>query len=267
MPELPEVETARRTLRPIVGRRIRAVEVHRPEAVRTHTSQAFARALSGKTIRGLDRRGKNLLILLNGEVLRFHFKLWAIVRLHRRPRSADEHTAAVITFTDGSALEFRELELSALELHRTADLARLPALTELGADPLGRAFTWTAFQSRLSRARGAIKNLLTDQTRFAGIGNLWAHEILHRARIAPARTFDLLTPTELRAVYDAIRTVLRDAVRKGGEPEFVDARGRRGRFPLAVYGREGQPCPRDGTPIRKSRLGGRPSFWCPACQR
>jgi len=267
MPELPEVETARHSLRPIVGRRIRGVEVHRRQAVRTHTPQGFARALRGKTVRGLDRRGKNLLIQVDGQVLRFHFKLWGIIRLHRSRRPPDEQTAAVITFTDGSTLEFRELELSSLELHRAANLTRLPALAELGPDPLGRGFTWPAFQARLAGAHGAIRNLLTDQPRFAGIGNLWAHEILHRARIAPARTLDSLGPAELRAVYDATRAVLREAARKGGEPEFVDARGRSGRFQLAVYGRDGRPCPRDGAPVRKGRLGGRPSFWCSACQR
>ena len=267
MPELPEVETARRSLRPVVGRRIADVQVQKPQAVRTHSPEAFARALRGRRVRGLDRRGKNLLILLNGQVLRFHFKLWGIVRLHSHPLVGDKETAAVITFSDGSTLEFRELQLSELGVHRTADLARVSAIADLGRDPLGSDFTWAEFQRQLAGARGAAKNALTDQARFAGIGNLWAHEILHRARIAPARPLGSLRPTDRRAVYRAVKTVLREAVQKGGEPEFVDAQGRKGRFPLAVYGRDGQPCPREGAPVRKGRLGGRPSFWCAACQK
>jgi len=264
MPELPEVETARRSLRPAVGRRIADVLVQQPYAVRTHAPQVFARALRGKRIRGLDRRGKNLLLQFDGAVLRVHFKLWGIVRLHTHPLIGDRETAVVVTFEDGSTLEFRELQLSELALHDPAELRR--ALADLGPDPFAPGFTWSAFQRVLAGARGAVKNALTDQKRFAGVGNLWAHEILHRARIAPARRVESLKPAERRALYRALRAVLREAVRAGGEPEFVDAAGRQGRFPLAVYGREGQPCPREGAPVRKDRLGGRPSFWCAACQ-
>ena len=266
MPELPEVETARRTLRPVIGRRVADVLVLRPQAVRTHSAPALARALRGKRIRGLERRGKNLLIALDGLVLRFHFKLWGTVRLHPHPLVGDKETAAVVSFTDGSVLEFRELQLSELGVHRAAEVTRIPAVAELGPDPFAASFTRTPFERQLRRARGAVKNVLTDQRRFAGIGNLWAHEILHRARIAPSRPLDSLRPAERRALYNAMRAVLRQAVRLGGEPEFVDADGRQGRFPLAVYGRDGRPCPRDGAPVRKGRLGGRPSFWCATCQ-
>jgi formamidopyrimidine-DNA glycosylase len=267
MPELPEVESARRSLRPVIGRRIQEVRVLRPQAVRTPSPAAFARALRGKRISGVERRGKNLLIRLDGHVLRFHFKLWGLVRLHSHPLVGDRETAVVLTFGDASTLEFRELQLSELGLHPAADLTRLPAIAELGPEPFGPAFTWARFKHGLAGARGAVRNVLTDQTRFAGVGNLWAHEILHRARLAPTRPLDSLSAAELRALYHAIKAVLPEAVRKGGEPEFVDAQGREGRFPLAVYGREGQPCPRDGAPVRKDRLGGRPSFWCAACQQ
>jgi formamidopyrimidine-DNA glycosylase len=267
MPELPEVETVRRSLRPARGRRIVDVQVPRPQAVRTHSPSALARALRGKTIRRLERRGKNLLLLLDGHVLRFHFKLWGIVRLHPHPLIGDKETAAVLSFADGTVLEFRELQLSELGLHRAADAARIPAVAELGPDPSAPSFTRAVFDRQLQAARGAIRNVLTDQTRFAGLGNLWAHEILHRARIAPPRPAGSLSTAERRSLYQAIRTVLREAVRQGGEPEFVDALGRPGRFSLAVYGREGQPCPRDGAPVRKGRLGGRPTYWCAACQR
>ncbi len=267
MPELPEVETALRSLRPILRRRIEDITVMRPEAVRTHSPTALSRAIRGKSVRGLQRLGKNLLIQIDGQVLRFHLKLWGVARLHAHPLVGDRETAAVITFGDGTTLEFRELQLSELGLHRAAEVARIPAIAELGPDPLDRTFTWTAFRRVLDGARGAVKSALTDQARFAGIGNLWAHEILHRARLAPARPVASLRPAERRALYTAVRAVLREAVRAGGEPEFVDAEGRRGRFPLAVYGREGEPCPRDGAPIRKGRVGGRPSFWCAACQR
>ena len=266
MPELPEVETARRTLRPILGRRITAVEVLRPVAVRTHTAPALARALRGKRVERLERLGKSLVLRVDGHALRFHFKLWGAVRLHPRPPTPDRETALLLTFDDGSALEFRELQLSEIHLVRVRD-HEVPGVEELGIDPLSRAFTRAAFEARLAGARGAVRTVLTDQARFAGIGNLWAHEILHRAALAPHRPVESLTDAERAALYEAVRSVVREAVRLGGEPDFVDARGRHGRFPLAVYGRAGQSCPRDGTPVRQGRLGGRPSFWCPACQR
>jgi len=154
MPELPEVETARRTLRPVIGRRVAGVLVLRPQAVRTHSAPALARALRGKRIRGLERRGKNLLIALDGLVLRFHFKLWGTVRLHPHPLVGDKETAVVVSFTDGSVLEFRELQLSELGVHRAAEVTRIPAVAELGPDPFAPSFTRTPFERQL-RGRGA----------------------------------------------------------------------------------------------------------------
>src|SRR5437773_2765487 len=109
--------------------------------------------------------------------------------------------------------------------------------------------------------------LLTDQERIAGIGNLWAHEILNAARIRPDRPASSLTPAETRVLHRSIRSVLRRAIAAGGEPEFVDAAGRMGRWRLAVYGRAGQRCLRGDGTIKEARLGGRPSFYCPKCQR
>ncbi|MDR7402518.1 MAG: DNA-formamidopyrimidine glycosylase family protein [Armatimonadota bacterium] len=267
MPELPEVESARRSLGPLVrGRTIATVEVRTPASVRTHSPAAFARLLRGQTITAVSRRGKILLFTLSGGwTLAFHFKLWGMVRWTPSPE-ADPQANVTLTFTGGTALQFRELQLSELGLYRTDALDRVEYLATLGIEPLSAALTRDRFRA-LMTGRGTVHGALTDQERLAGIGNLWAHEICHAARIRPDRRLTTLTSREVDALYRAVRTVLRRAVAAGGEPEFADARGRRGRARLAVYDRAGQRCPRSDGTIVAARIGGRPSFYCPRCQR
>lgn len=268
MPELPEVESAKRSLERVIrGKVVASVELPSPAAVRTHRPHAFVRALKGKRIERVARQGKTLLFHLRGGwTLVFHFKLWGTLRFFRTAVSPDEQTAVVMIFSGGSSLHFRELQLSELWLHRTSGLDRAPYLSSLGVDPVSAAFTPARFRAMLA-ARGNIRAVLTDQERIAGIGNLWAHEILHAARIRPDRPASSLTSKEARVLYRTIRGMLRRAIAAGGEPEFVDAAGRRGRWRLAVYGRGGQRCPRGDGTIKEARLGGRPSFYCPKCQR
>ncbi len=268
MPELPEVEAAKRSLeRSIRGKVIASVEVRVPSSIRTHRPAVFAKLLTGRRIRRVSRRGKTLLFDLSGGwTLVFHFKLWGEARLSRTAVTPDARTAVALSFADGSSLVFRELQLSELGLHRTRDLSRVRYLASLGVDPLSPAFTLARVRKVLS-SRGNIRAVLTDQGRLAGIGNLWAHEILHAARIRPDRPAASLSAKDVSTLYMTIRSVLRRAIAAGGEPEFVDAAGRKGTWRLAVYGRGGQRCPRGDGTIKATRLGGRPSFYCPACQR
>ncbi len=267
MPELPEVETARRTLEPlVVGRRIERVEVPRSEALRSHAPADAARILAGRTIAGITRRGKALLFALSGDwTMTFHFSLWGTILVAPSALN-DKVTAVVVGLDDGRVIEFRDLQLSNLNLYPNADLGRVPYLASLGVDPRDRSVTPSRFRELLS-GRGVIRNLLTDQTRLAGIGNLWANEILFAAKLRPARKAEALSDVQWKALHRATRSVLQRAIRAGGEPEFIDATGRKGRFRLAVYGRGGQPCRVCGTKIVEGKVGGRPSFHCPRCQR
>jgi formamidopyrimidine-DNA glycosylase len=267
MPELPEVETLRRSLRPLLGRTIARVDVRTPVAIRTHRPRRFAALLTGRRLASVNRAGKALLIGLTGRlVLVVHFKLWGLLRFHPEAAAQDAGTALLLRFRADGSLEFRELQLSTIELHAEKDLGTVPYLAKLGTDPLSAAFTRSRFRE-VMRGRAAVRAILTDQARIAGIGNLWALEILHAARVRPDRPAASLTPEELGALFAAIRTVLRRGIAQGGEPDFADAFGRKGRVSLAVYGRTGQSCPRrDGTVVA-ARFGGRPSFYCPGCQR
>jgi formamidopyrimidine-DNA glycosylase len=217
-------------------------------------------------IMGMGRRGKALLFALSdGWTLAFHFSLWGTILV--RPASMnDAMTAVVISLDDGRVMEFRDLQLSNLNLYRTVEIERVPYLASLGADPLDRTVMPARFRDLLS-GRGAIRNLLTDQKRLAGIGNLWALEVLFAAALRPARKAQGLGTADWNRLHRATRSVLRRGIRMGGEPEFIDAAGRKGRFRLAVYGRGGQPCRVCGTAIVEGKVGGRPAFYCRRCQR
>ncbi len=192
-------------------------------------------------------------------MLVFHYMLWGVVRFHPAAPSPDNGTALLLVFTDGSALEFRELQLSSFRLLRPG---RAAEAADSGIEPLAPTTTFEVFR-RATESRGAIKDALCAQERIAGIGNLWAHEILFQARIRPGRKVGSLTAAEARTLYRKTRETLRHAVEAGGEPDFHDASGRAGRYRLAVYGRAGRPCAACGTKIRGGRLHGRPSFYCP----
>jgi formamidopyrimidine-DNA glycosylase len=203
---------------------------------------------------------------LDGEwVLTFHFALWGVVQI-RSAGAADATTAVALHLDDGRALEFRELQLSGLNLYPEQHLDRVPFFAGLGIDPLDERVTRARFRELLA-GRGAIRNLLSDQSRLSGIGNLWALEVLFAAGLRPARRAETLAAPAWDRLYRATRSVLRRAIRAGGEPEFTDATGRKGRYRLAVYARGGQPCRVCGTKIASGRVGGRPVFYCPKCQK
>jgi len=264
VPELPEVETARRSLiATVVGKTIERCAVRRPVAIRTHTPQAFARAVRGLTVTDVARHGKSLWFMLGRWILVFHYKLWGIARFHPVAPEPDKGTALLLVFTDGSGLEFRDLQLSSFHLLRAG---RETSAADLGIEPLAPTTTFEVF-SRAIESRGTIKDALCNQERIAGIGNLWAHEILFQAGLRPERKVETLTAAEARTLYRKMRETLRNAVEAGGEPEFQDASGREGRYRLAVYGRAGQPCPVCGSKIRGGRFHGRPTMYCPSCQK
>jgi formamidopyrimidine-DNA glycosylase len=266
VPELPEVEVARRSLQPIIGRSITRLDVPKPQTLRTHTPAQASKILTGRTIQGLRRRGKTLLFSLDGEwTMTFHFALWGLILL-KDAVAPDRHTAVVLVLDDGRELEFRELALSNLNLYADDAVPRVEYFARLGIDADDPTLRARRFREIVS-GRGAIRNLLTDQSRLAGIGNLWALESLFAAGLRPARKAEALTEEAWTRLYRATRGVLRRGIRAGGEPEFIDASGRKGHYRLMVYGRGGEPCRTCGTRIATGRVGGRPAFWCPKCQR
>jgi formamidopyrimidine-DNA glycosylase len=274
MPELPEVETLRRQLAAeVVGRTWSRVEARPSSLLRTPAREVAAR-LTGARLERVERRGKVLLLGFGGDrTLLAHFGMSGQVLLAPPAALPPDHRHLVAELDDGRLLVFRDpRRFGYLRLVRGADLAGARELAGLGRDPLDHALTWQAFLAGPWTRGGAIKALLLNQAVFAGIGNVYADEILFAARVRPTRPASALSPAERKELYHAIRDVLARAVELGGtsfDEAFVDLYGRPGLYGarLAVYGREGEPCPRCHAVVRGARVNGRVSAFCPRCQK
>ncbi len=272
MPELPEVETVRRTLLEggLGGLAIRDVQVRHPGAVHWPEPQRFAQELRGRRIDGVERRGKFLLLRLGDRTLACHLRMTGRLWLSDAGAELPSHTHVVLALSDGRELRFRDVRRFGgfTLLERDGSMAP-PLLGRLGPEPEDLAED--AFAEGCRRhARSPIKALLLDQSFVAGLGNIYADEALHRARVHPRRTCGSLSKQERRAVRLALRAVLRDALGHRGTTflDFRDGAGEPGAFQafLRVYGRAGLPCPRCGSPVAKSRVAGRGTHFCPRCQ-
>ena len=275
MPELPEVETIRRDLAPhLSGRRIHSVRVHKADIVLPPDSvRSFVSALAGRRIHAVRRRAKYLLFELDGgEILQVQLRMSGRFMLGReRPDPREfRHVAAEFFLDDGRTLYYDDMR-------RLGGFRRLTAedwaaeAERLGPEPLEAEFRSSDMWRILQATRAPVKNALMDQRRVAGIGNIYASEALHRARVDPSRPGRDLTAHEARRLHRAVRAVLRGALAESGTTfqNYRAVNGRSGGFQalLRVYGREGEPCPRCGTKIERIVQAGRSTYHCPACQR
>ncbi len=273
MPELPEVETIRRSLSArLLARRIERFEAALPKAVKGIAPEEASARLAGQIIGGLSRRGKYLLLeLANGDQLAFHLRMTGQLLLQEAGAERDPHTRLVFALDGREELRYVDQRKFG-GFHYLAGGGDLPAgLADLGPEPLGAKFTQEYLANCLARRRIPIKGALLDQKMIAGIGNIYADEILHRAGIAPHRRADSLTPQELGALYASIRATLADGIAHRGTTRrnYVDGDGRPGGYQekLAVYGRAGRPCPQCGAAVDRVRLCGRGTYYCPECQK
>jgi formamidopyrimidine-DNA glycosylase len=284
MPELPEVETVRRGLEPaLIGRRIEHVDLRRPD-LRIPFPVGFAGRVEGQKILGLRRRAKYLLAdLEGGETLIIHLGMSGRLTLshgkaepsyyHLRD-SLDQHDHVVIDLEGGERLIFNDpRRFGLMSLATTATIEKAPFFRHLGIEPLEQDLT-EALLTGLRTRRTYLKAALLDQTFVVGIGNIYACEALHRARLSPKRSCLTINKERARRLAEAIAQVLRDAIEAGGSSlrDYVQADGTLGYFQkrFAVYDREGKPCPRPtcrGTKIRRIVQSNRSTFFCPNCQR
>jgi formamidopyrimidine-DNA glycosylase len=276
VPELPEVETVRQGLAKwVAGRTIAAAEVHHPRAIRRHLpgDTHFAAVLAGRTILDVSRRGKYLWMPLDsGDAILGHLGMSG--QLLMRPADAPDetHLRVRITFTDGGPqLRFVDQRtfggLSVSE--GGAELP--PEIAHIARDPMDPLFDDEAFVAALRRKHTEVKRALLDQTLISGVGNIYADEALWRARLHGARATDALTRPAVRRLLGHVRDVLSEAIGAGGtsfDALYVNVNGQSGYFDRALnaYGREGEPCRRCGTPIRREVFMNRSSFSCPRCQ-
>lgn len=289
MPELPEVEVVRSGLeRHVVGATIDTVEVLHPRPVRRdpHGPAGFASALAGRRIEAVRRRGKYFwLALAGGDALLGHLGMSGQMLLHE-PGAPDERHLRVRfglalppTTVDGATLPGGRLEMRFVDQRMFGGLAvsdggaDLPAeIAHIARDPIDPAFDDDEFVRRARRRTSAVKRLLLDQGLVSGVGNIYADESLWRARLHGERPGDRLTGPQLRGLLGHVRDVMGQALAQGGtsfDALYVNVNGESGYFDrsLDAYGREGEPCRRCGTPIRRVAFMNRSSFFCPACQR
>jgi formamidopyrimidine-DNA glycosylase len=275
VPELPEVEVVRRGLeRELVGRRIDTVSATGARTVRRTSAEAVETGARGRVVASVARRGKYLLVGLDdGATVLVHLRMSGQLRLADTGTPEPPHTHVRFGLDDGRALRFVDPrtfgEVVVVRPGRWADDA--PDLLALGPDPLLDRFGPHGLAVRLARRR-RVKDLLVDQHVIAGIGNIYADEVLWHARVRFDRPGVLLDAREIRALHRALRRVLGTAVEAGGstlsDGQYVDVDGRAGRYQErhAVHGRVGRPCPRCRTAVVRSDWGGRSSYWCPRCQ-
>ena len=278
MPELPEVETVVRQLAgSLPGHRIHGVEIIHPDLIH-EPPDSFRRALLGSTIGSVARRGKNILLTLSGPSL-LVVNLGMTGRLLFAPLQVDSRGTAHEDGPSHLAVIFT-LEPQAFLLY--ADSRRFGSLrrfslpewqkesARLGPEPLDPALTAEDFHRRLAQSRSPIRSWLLDQTKIAGVGNIYASEALFRARIHPKRPAQSIDERESALLLEAIRNVLSDAIQARGTTlrDYRTAAGDRGDFEpyLQAYGREGVPCPSCNTPIVRVVFGNRSAFFCPSCQ-
>jgi formamidopyrimidine-DNA glycosylase len=274
MPELPEVETVRRTLaRLLPGKTIARVTVRLPRLIlRPADPESFAAALAGRTFRGAERRGKFLRLVLDDLVLVSHLRMEGRYGLYQAGEPEEKHTHVVFHFTDGTELRYRDVrQFGTMHLFDPGEEWRSDPLRKLGLEPLSDEFTLQAFRETLSGRTGKIKPLLLDQEIVAGLGNIYADEALYLAGIHPERTAKSLKPREIENLHRAIVETLAAAVEAGGSSvrSYVNGQGETGMFQhrLKAYGRTGQPCERCGAPIVKTVVGGRGTHLCLVCQK
>jgi formamidopyrimidine-DNA glycosylase len=277
MPELPEVEVVRRGLASgITGRTITDVEVLHPRPVRRHLPGAadFSARLAGQSFAEPRRRGKYLwLSLTDGNAVLAHLGMSGQFRLDTAATPRVPNTRVIFRFADaGPELRFVDQRMFG-GLSLSPGGAELPAeIAHIGPDPFDPLFDLTDVVARLRRRRTGIKRALLDQRLVSGIGNIYADEALWLARTHYARATSAMTGRQVAAVVTAATEVMRQALGQGGtsfDALYVNVNGSSGYFDrsLAAYGREGEPCPRCGTPIRREAFMNRSSYRCPRCQR
>jgi formamidopyrimidine-DNA glycosylase len=274
VPELPEVETIRVGLEPkLIGRAFERVEIFDPRLTRPYDPLEVAAELQGERIAGLERRGKYLVVRFeSGRVLLVHLRMTGGFRHAEGGFGPDDpYRRAVVRLDDGSDVAYRDVRRFGTWLLLEPGELEPYLHSRVGEELLGRRLSAKSVQPLLSKRRAPIKAVLLDQRLFAGVGNIYADEALWWARIHPLRQAAGLDLAEIKRLLQGVRKSLRQGIERQGAT-LTDYRGVDGssgsmQHEFRAYGRAGEPCFRCGTPIEKTRAGGRGTWFCPNCQQ
>ncbi|WP_026584332.1 DNA-formamidopyrimidine glycosylase [Bacillus sp. J33] len=274
MPELPEVETVRRTLQElVVNKTISHVSVFWPKMVK-HPDEVsqFQDALAGQTFRDIGRRGKFLILYTDDYALVSHLRMEGRYGVFSKDEPVEKHTHVIFHFMDGTELRYKDVrKFGTMHLFtKGEELSTLP-LAHLGPEPFAEEFTVDELSARLGRTARNIKTALLDQKTIVGLGNIYVDEALFRSRIHPERPANSLSGAEMELLHKEISETLKEAVEKGGSTirSYVNSQGQIGMFQLElyVYGRKGEECKVCGNTLERIVTGGRGTVYCPTCQK
>jgi formamidopyrimidine-DNA glycosylase len=270
VPELPEVETVRRRLAPVLeGRSFDEVEVADVRLTRPVDPAVVAAELDGERVARVDRRGKYLVVRFeSGRALLVHLRMTGafLVGAH----DDDPYRRALVRLDDGTAIAYRDVRRFGTWLLLEPDEVEAYLASKVGREPLDDTYRAKHLAERLRGRRAPVKAAILDQRTVAGVGNIYADEALWRARVHPLTPAAALEPDEVGAVYRGIRAALRAGIERQGSTlrdyRLPDGGEGSAQHEFKVYGRAGEPCDRCGTPIDKIRVAGRGTWYCPACQ-
>ena len=272
MPELPEVETVRRAIAPVLeGARLEHVEIRDPRLVRPYDPDIVAGELVGERVESVGRRGKYLIVRFDsGRALLIHLRMTGSLRhAISGARADDPYTRAVLNLDNGSDVTYRDVRrFGTWDLLEPADIQPYLA-ARLGPEPLGR-LSAERLGERLEGRRAPLKSALLDQRTLAGLGNIYGDEALWQSRLHPLRPAGMLDQPELARLHRAIRSVLRKGIERQGSTlrDYALPDGAYGTMQdeFRAYGRGGEPCQRCGTLLERVTVGGRTTTFCPRCQ-
>jgi formamidopyrimidine-DNA glycosylase len=274
MPELPEVETVRRTLELLVrGKKIKDVSVFWPKMIKNpEDTGEFIHALRGQEILEMKRRGKFLVFHMNELSLVSHLRMEGKYGLYNDDDPVEKHTHVIFHFTDGTELRYRDVrKFGTMHLFKKGEELLHRPLIQLGAEPFDKEFTVGYLQEKLKKTDRIVKAALLDQSVLVGLGNIYVDEALFRAGIHPDRKAKSLNTEEVSDLHRTIIETLKEAVEMGGSTirSYVNSQGQMGMFQqnLFVYSRKDEDCRVCGTPIEKKVSAGRGTHFCPRCQK
>ena len=268
MPELPEVETIARAIEPdVTGRTIVSAEVHWARTIATPSVKKFKELVKGRRITGVSRRAKYLILRLENYNLLIHLRMSGDLMVRKGKINAEKHDRLILALRSKNGAE------SHLAFNDTRKFGRVwltdqpeKVLGKLGPEPLGSEFTPQWLYENLRKRKRQLKPLLLDQSFLAGVGNIYADESLHRAKIHPLGLSNSVTKKQAEALHEAIQSVLKEGIRRNGASIDWVYRGGEYQNHFRVYDREGKPCPVCGTEIQKLTVGQRGTHICPKCQ-
>ncbi|MFC4403692.1 DNA-formamidopyrimidine glycosylase [Gracilibacillus xinjiangensis] len=273
MPELPEVETIRQTLRQlVVGKTVESVAVHWPKIIQAPDDvEQFKQLMPGQTITEIRRKGKFLLFDLTDYVLVSHLRMEGKYGVYPKKDKMQDHTHVIFSFTDGTELRYRDVrKFGTMHLFEKGKELLDKPLVQLAKDPLETDFVIDLFKEKVKKSTRVIKNILLDQTVIAGLGNIYVDETLYLAGVHPLTKGTDLSDKALDRIVDAAIETLEKAVAQGGTTirSYVNSQGQIGMFQqeLKVYGQTEKPCQACGRPIEKIKVSGRGTHYCPNCQ-